>query len=45
MKQTIRVSPSLPVRHICESCGTEAKVQRESVLYECERCMNNQPDE
>ncbi|MFC4769066.1 hypothetical protein [Effusibacillus consociatus] len=26
----------------CMACGSEMHAQRESVMYECERCMNEQ---
>jgi reverse gyrase len=28
------------VINLCVKCGCETQEQRESVMYECERCMN-----
>lgn len=28
----------------CTSCGSEMNQQREAVMYECERCMNEQTE-
>lgn len=32
------------VQSQCNSCGEEMHSQRESVMYECERCMNDQQE-
>lgn len=28
----------------CRECGSEIKEQRESIVYECERCMGNKEE-
>lgn len=35
---------SMFMRKECAVCGTEIEEQHESILFECERCMNLQDD-